>query len=147
MSLVGMLWVPIFGFILDRINRVTGLAIALGLAGFAYSSMMFVTSPLDFAMLPLFLVLSIGQISVMASSMTLVGQEADVETRGAVIGMNGFFGAIGILIAFAVGGRLFDSMGPSAPFVMVGVFQLFLFVLTVAVRIFSPGEEKSAWHS
>lgn len=147
MSLVGMLWVPIFGFILDRINRVTGLAIALGLAGAAYSSMYFVTSPLDFSMLPAFMFLSIGQISVMTSSITLVGQEADAKTRGAVIAMNGFFGAIGILIAFAVGGRLFDSMGPSAPFVMVGLLQLVLFVLAIAVRVLSPGKEKNAWHS
>jgi predicted MFS family arabinose efflux permease len=108
---------------------------------------MFVTSPLDFAMLPAFFVLSVGQISVMVSSITLIGQEAKVETRGAVIAMNGFFGAIGILIAFAVGGRLFDSMGPSAPFVMAGVVQLVLFVLTIAVRVLAPGKEKSEWHS
>lgn len=147
MSLAGMLWVPLFGVILDRVNRVTGLAVALGLAGVAYSSMMFVTSPLDFAMLPAFLVLLIGQVSVMASSITLVGQEADIETRGAVIAMNGFFGAIGILIAFAVGGRLFDAMGPSAPFVMIGIIQLVLFVVTIAVRVISPGKEKNSWHS
>jgi predicted MFS family arabinose efflux permease len=58
--------------------------------------------------------------------------------------MNGFFGAIGIMLAFVIGGRLFDAFGPAAPFVMVGVFQLFLSVLAVGVRLFSPGFDGSS---
>lgn len=140
-SLAGMVWVGIFGWILDRVNRVTGMAIAMGLAGVGYSSMWFVSSPLDFSMLPLFLVLALGQTSAICASVTLVGQEASPAERGAVISMNGFFGAIGILIAFAVGGRLFDAIGPSAPFVMVGLFQIGLFFAAIAVRIASPGAD------
>lgn len=141
LSLAGMLWVGVFGWLLDRVNRVTGLAIALGLAGIGYSSMWFVTSPLDFSILPLslFIVLALGQTSVICASVTLVGQEAMPAERGAVISMNGFFGAIGIFMAFFIGGRLFDAFGPSAPFVMVGLFQLGLFVAAVVVRIMSPG--------
>jgi len=141
-SLVGMAWVMIFGLILDRVNRVTGLAIAMGIAGVGYCSMWFVSSPLDFSMLPYFIVLSIGQISVLVASVTLVGQEAAPEERGAVVSMNGFFGAIGIFLAFAIGGRLFDAYGPAAPFVMVGVLQVFLCIAAVLVRLLSPGEPR-----
>lgn len=88
---------------------------------------------------PYVLVLSIGQMSVMAASMTLVGQEAIPSERGAVIAMNGFCGAIGILLAFVVGGRLFDAFGPSAPFVMVGFVQVALFFLAIGIRILAPG--------
>jgi MFS family permease len=138
-SLVGMAWVVVFGYIMDRLNRVTGMAIAMGLAGVGYTSMWWVTSPLDFSMLPWFMILSIGQVSAILASVTLVGQEAKPEERGAVVAMNGFFGAVGILLAFVIGGRLFDAIGPQAPFVMVGIFQLVLFVAAVGIRIFSPG--------
>ena len=139
-SVIGIVWVGVFGLILDRLNRVTGLAIAMGIAGAGYSSMWFVTSPLDYAMLPWFTLLSIGQTSVMVASVTLVGQEAAAGERGTIVAMNGFFGAIGIFLAFAIGGRLFDAVGPSAPFVMAGIVQLILVVIAIAVRIASPGD-------
>jgi MFS family permease len=138
-SLVGMVWVAVFGWILDRVNRVTGLAIAMALGGIGYTSMWLVSSPLDFAYLPAFILLSLGQTSVICASITLVGQEAAPGERGAVIAMNGFFGAVGILLAFVIGGRLFDAFGPSAPFVMIGLLQVFLFFAAVAVRILAPG--------
>jgi MFS family permease len=139
MSAVGMVWVGVFGWFLDRVNRVTGMAIAMGLAGIGYSLMWFVSSPLDFSNLPAFMILSVGQMSVICASMTLVGQEATPAERGTVISMNGFFGAIGIFLAFFIGGRLFDAIGPAAPFVMVGLFQIFLFFVAVAIRILAPG--------
>ncbi|MCP4926122.1 MAG: MFS transporter [Gammaproteobacteria bacterium] len=139
LSAIGMLWVGIFGWLLDRVNRVTGMAIAMGLGGIGYSSMWFVSSPLDFSNLPLFIVLALGQMSAICASVTLVGQEAQPAERGAVISMNGFFGAIGILLAFFIGGRLFDAYGPSAPFVMVGLLQVVLFFIAVAVRLVAPG--------
>jgi len=143
-SVIGIVWVGVFGLILDRLNRVTGLAIAMGIAGAGYSSMWFVTSPLDYAMLPWFTLLSLGQTSVMVASVTLVGQEAAAAERGTIVAMNGFFGAIGIFLAFAVGGRLFDAVGPSAPFIMAGVVQLILVVVAVAVRIASPGDPQAS---
>ena len=138
-SLVGMAWVGIFGWLLDRVNRVTGMAIAMGLGGVGYTSMWLVSSPLDFSNLPWFVLLSIGQVSAICASVTLVGQEAKPAERGAIVSMNGFFGALGIFLAFAVGGRLFDAYGPHAPFVMVGLLQLVLFVAAIGIRIASPG--------
>ena len=142
MSIAGMIWVVLYGWILDRVNRVTGLALAMFLGGVGYTSMWLVDSPLDFAYIPAFIILSIGQMSVIAASMTLVGQEAKPTERGAVIAMNGFCGAVGILLAFVIGGRLFDAYGPSAPFVMVGLVQVVLFFGAVAVRVLSPGLAK-----
>ena len=47
--------------------------------------------------------------------------------------------ASGILLAFKIGGQLFDSYGPWAPFVMVGVLQLVLCVLAIGIRVMAPG--------
>lgn len=142
-SLIGMVWVGIFGWLMDRMNRVTGVALAMGLAGIGYTSMLLVTSPLDFSMMPWFILMSLGQNSVMCASVTLVGQEAAPEERGAIVSMNGFFGAAGIFFAFAIGGRLFDAYAPSAPFVMAGVVQAVLCVVALLVRLMSPGEVRA----
>jgi MFS family permease len=135
MGAMGLVWTPLFGILLDRIDRVTGMALAMVLAGAGFSSMAFVTSPLDMAMLPAFALLSIGQISAILASVTLVGQEAAPAERGSVIAMSGWCGAAGILLAAAGGGRLFDQIGPAAPFVAFGVVQLLLAAAAVAIRL------------
>ncbi len=134
-GVISLVWNPLFGVVLDRVDRVTGLALAMGLAGVGYGSMAFITSPLDFSMLPAFAVLAAGQSSAIVASITLVGQEAPARERGAVIGMNGLCGAIGILISAVVGGRLFDAWGPWAPFVLLGGLQLVICAAAIAVRV------------
>ncbi len=138
---VALIWAPLFGMILDRVNRVTGVAISLGLAALGFLSMSIITSPLDYAMLPFFILLGIGANSAIMASVVLVGQEAAPEERGTVIGVSGIFGALGILFATAVGGRLFDSWAPYAPFVLLGSIQALLFAFAVFVRLNSPGNE------
>jgi MFS family permease len=139
MGAVTLIWTPLFGLILDRLNRVTGMALAMFLAAIGYGSMGLITSPLDNAMLPAFALLAVGQGSAIIASVTLVGQEASPMERGTVIATNGWFGAVGILIASLLGGYLFDLLGPWAPFVMIGVFQGAVFLFAVTVRILSPG--------
>ena len=134
-----LLWVPFLGVLLDRLNRVTGLIICMGLATAGYLGTMFVDDPTALAAIPIFVVLGIGQISAFLGSATLLGQEAPALTRGSVVGAFNSCGAIGILIASVIGGRLFDSVGPSAPFVLVGVFNGLVLLAAIAVRIKSPG--------
>jgi MFS family permease len=139
MGAVTLIWTPLFGLILDRLNRVSGMALAMLLAALGYGSMGLITSPLDSAMWPAFVLLAIGQGSAIIASVTLVGQEASPQERGTVVATNGWFGAVGILIASLLGGYLFDVLGPWAPFVMIGIFQGFVFLFAVGVRVLSPG--------
>jgi predicted MFS family arabinose efflux permease len=144
MGAVALLWTPAFGFFLDRVDRVTGVAVAMTLAGAGFVSMAFVTSPLDRAMLPAFALLSLGQVSAIIASATLVGQEAEPAARGSVIAMSGWCGALGILLSAAVGGRLFDAVGPAAPFVMIGGLQFVLAVAALWVRRAYPAAVRPA---
>lgn len=144
MGLVILLWAPVFGLILDRVNRVTGMAIAMGLAGLGYSAMGLVDVPLATENIPLFVLLAMGQGSAILASATLVGQEAPPRERGTIVATSGLFGAFGILLAAVVGGRIFDSIGPSAPFVMLGFLQLVLCLAAVLVRVLSPGSSSPA---
>ncbi len=147
MGLVILIWTPVFGLILDRVNRVTGLAIAMGLAGLGYTAMGLIEAPLAAKNLPLFVLLAVGQGSAIIASVTLVGQEAPAKERGTIVATSGLFGAIGILGAAVIGGRLFDSVGPSAPFVMLGLLQLVLCVAAVLVRVLSPGASRAQIHA
>jgi MFS family permease len=55
------------------------------------------------------------------------------------MGMIGLFGAVGIMITQFIGGRLFDAWGPSWPFIIVGIFQAFIMIMAIIVRILAPG--------
>jgi len=130
---------PLFGWLMDRINRVTATIIALTLATAGYLSMGIITSPLDFAMLPYFIVISLGSSFMLKSSLALIGQEAPPKERASVITTNSLFGALGILILTVVGGRLYDAWGPWAPFVLAGAYQVVLLIVAIIIRIVAPG--------
>ncbi len=138
-----LIWIPVLGFLLDRFNRVTGLAVCMGLATLGYLGTMFVDDPTTRRATVIFVLLGVGQISAFLGSATLIGQEAPRINRGSVVGMFSSCGALGILVASTIGGRLFDSIGPSAPFILVGVFNGIVFLAAIVVRIVSPGPMKA----
>ncbi len=138
-QMAGLLCSPVLGFVTDKINRVTGLAIGSFLGGVGYTSMWFVTDPSDPAFLPLFILLGIGQTACNLSAQALVGQEAPRETRGVVIGGFGICGTLGIIFSTYVGGIIFDLWMPSAPFVFVGFLTWIVFFYALVIRKVAPG--------
>ena len=75
--------------------------------------------------------LGLGEIFANISAISLIGSAAPAKGRGAVIGGFSFFGAIGILLVASIGGYLFDNVGPTAPFTMVGFANLALLILAL----------------
>jgi len=143
-SVAALLWLPVLGFVLDRVNRVSGIIFCMSLAAVAYLAMLLVEDPALPSAIGWFVLLGIGQISAFLGATVLISTEAPVATRGAVIGMFNVFGAVGILISTGVGGRLFDSVSPAAPFAMIGVLAAFVAVFAVWVRIRAPGDSRPA---
>jgi MFS family permease len=139
MGAVALVWTPLFGLLLDRVNRVSGVALAVGLAGIGYTGMGFIESPLVNSAIPAFILLAVGQVSAIQASVTLVGQEAPPAERGGVVAMNAWFGALGILVSTLAGGWLFDNWAPAGPFVLAGIVQLVLCGAAVAIRLLAPG--------
>ena len=134
-----LLWLVVLGLVMDKFNRVTGVMFCMTFAAIGYCSMIFVDNPLDRASIPLFLLLGVGQISAFFGATTLISQEAPRLKRGTVMGMFNMSGAVGIFFAGLIGGRLFDAVGPYAPFVMIGVLNGLLVFFALIVRIKSPG--------
>jgi hypothetical protein len=128
----------VMGFVLDKIDRVFGLVIAMVLASIGYLSLAFVGDPLGSEMYYAAVLIGLGEITANLSAISLVGKEAPVKGRGAVIGMFSLFGALGILLVAKAGGELFDSVARVGPFILVGVANVVIFVWAVLVLRFIP---------
>ncbi len=139
-SIAAGIWSPFIGLIIDRFNRVTSMGIGAGLAAAGFMAIGLVDDPLSRGAIPFVALLGVGQVSCFACAQALIGQEAPVKERGAVLGMFGLFGALGIMIATGVGGWLFDNWMYAGPFVLVGAANLVIVAAALLVRLKSPGK-------
>ncbi len=128
-----LIWLPVLGYILDRIDRVAGLALAMILAGGGYSTLFLLDNPLSSKMWFCAVLIGMGEISANLASLTLIGSEAPVKGRGAVLGLFSLCGAIGILLIAKGGGTLSIDYGPIAPFGLVAVMNLVVLILALIV--------------
>ncbi len=132
----------LMGQIADRVNRVTAVCLASGMAACVYLGVFWISDPTADWVLVLLLLMGIAEIGAFVSSQALVGQQAPAEQRGAVIGFFGVSGAIGILIGTSGGGWLFSHFSPSAPFVLFGVLNLLVCLWGLRVRSLTKDTEK-----
>jgi MFS family permease len=141
MYAVSFLAAPAFGWFIDKVDRMTAMIVALLVAATGYLAMYFLTTPIDFAMIPLLILLTLGTGFMVKAQTALIGQEAPIKERASVIATAQVFGAAGIMTFTAIGGRLFDAWGPWAPFVLVGSYQSLLLIIALAVRFTKPATE------
>jgi len=134
-QLAALLWAPIFGIILDKFDRVTTVIFAMSLAVIGYVGMGLVEDPTArSATLPL-IMLGIGEFSAIMAGQTLVAQEAPIDVRGSVLGVFAFCGALGLLAMSKIGGHLYDTVGPGAPFLLVGGVNALILFYAVHIRM------------
>jgi len=131
---------PIIGIFNDKINRVTGLVIGMGLAALGYLAFGFSTNPFEGLWVIPAVLLGVGQMAAILAGTTLIGQEVDPKYTGATIGVWSFFGAVGTLGGSFFGGVLFDSWRPGAPFLLMGFANLIVMFMAVYVRLQWPQE-------
>jgi len=130
------IWAPVFGYILDRINRVTGLFVAMTLAVIGYFVIGQVSDPYDMStMLPATFVLGVGEISAIVAGNALLGEQSPARIRGAVVGVFGFIGTLGILFATLIGGQLFDKLYYAAPFTMMAAVNAIIAIWALFLRL------------
>lgn len=135
-------WAPVFGWILDRVNRVGATALAMSLAAIGYFTLGEVDNPFNitFAVAATFL-LGIGEISAVIAGNALLGQEAPLRIRGAAAGVFNVVGTLGILFATLVGGEIFDRIGYTAPFTMMATVNGAVALIAIAIYIKSGNRE------
>jgi MFS family permease len=130
-----MLWAPVFGWMADKLDRVTLVIIATVLSIVGYGWMGFTADPaIGGAAFGAAAMLGVGQASGILASQVLIAQEAPRAIRGAVIGMVGFFGALGILAISKIGGITFDEWRPGSPFIIMAAANVLLLGYAAWVR-------------
>ncbi|AGA91966.1 arabinose efflux permease family protein [Thioflavicoccus mobilis 8321] len=139
-QLAALVWAPLLGPVIDRLNRVTALGLGMALGALGNLAVLALDDPLATYGIFFFVLLGIGQISVFLSAQSLIGQEAPEAKRGSVLGAFNIAGAIGILLITTSGGRLFDGIDPRAPFVVVGTINVLLMLASLYVRLRAPGK-------
>jgi MFS family permease len=133
-QLAAMLWAFFMGILSDRLNRVTALCVALALASAGYLLLGNVADPFATAFIPVALLVGIGEVSVIVAAGALLGQEARPDLRGSIVGFYSAVGGVGILFATGVGGIIFDQIGRTAPFTLMGILNAALLALGLLVR-------------
>ncbi|MGC4783166.1 MFS transporter [Micromonospora zamorensis] len=131
---IALIGAPAIGIIADRLSRTDAVLISLGTAALGYTATIFVGdpfSPLGYAVAAL---IGLGQVSAVISSQVLIAEQAPSRTRGSVIGTFALSGGIGIMIAFAAGGTLYDNWRPAGPFVLFGILAGLACLYGLAVR-------------
>jgi MFS family permease len=134
-----MLWAPFFGWLADRVDRVTLVIMAVVLSVAGYGWMGLVPDPTEGFAFGAAALLGIGQASGILASQVLLGQEAPGPIRGSIIGMAGFFGAVGILAISKLGGIAYDEWRPGAPFIIMAAANIPLLFFAIWVRFNSTG--------
>jgi MFS family permease len=131
-------WALVMGFILDKVDRVTGVIIAFTLAALGYGLFGMVDDPFSSDIFLPAILLGMGESSTIIAGNALIGQSAPAAVRGAILGCFALSGALGLLIATSLGGRLFDLWSPGAPFLQMAVINALVLAFAWVVRARRP---------
>jgi MFS family permease len=130
-SASALLFAVVFGLLLDKMNRVTAGVVAMAIAGVGYFAGGLVGDPTSGAIIPVAILLGVGQIAAIIASQTVLGQEAPAEVRGAVFGLAGICASLGILFTTSIGGWLYDAAGKGGPFFLISAVNLAIMVFGI----------------
>ena len=137
----------LIGYLVDLIgkkrSRVDSLAVAAFIGIIAYGTMAFISDPLGKGLMLAMILLAVAQIFGIIASQVFITQQARAEIRGSVIGFFGVCGALAQIILASVGGFMFDKWSPNAPFVLVAILNVVLFLLCFILRPFIKNESIS----
>ena len=127
----GLLFAIVFGLLLDRMNRIRAGVVAMLIAGVGYFAGGLVGDPTSTAIIPVAILLGIGQIAAIIASQTVLGQEAPAEVRGAVFGLAGICASLGILFTNVFGGLLYDMVSKGGPFFLIAAVNLGIMIFGI----------------
>jgi MFS family permease len=139
-QLFALPWAVIFGILLDKIDRVLGLALGMTVAFVGYASLGVLENPLGTEMYFAAALVGAGEMGANISATSLIGKEAPDRGRGAVLGVFSLLGAVGIMFVGIIGGWLFDNWKPVGPFLYMAGSNVFLFGAALVIYLFTRGQ-------
>jgi MFS family permease len=119
---------PIFGWLSDRMDRLTILITALGVIGVAFCSFGLVHDVFSPWMILSVIVVSMAESAQQLCANALLGEATPPHLRGSALGVFTWVGVVSVLVVNIAAGLVFDRIGQAAPFVMEGVLCLIIFL-------------------
>ena len=129
-----LFWAPVWGFVLDRLDRLTAVCLTMLVAVCGYAVVGFSDSPVGPTFIPAALMLGCAEVGAILSGQVLVGQEAPEAIRGSVVGLFMLIGTIGLLAIGVAGGFVFDGWSPGGVFILVAGVNAVVLVVASLVR-------------
>ncbi|MGI9309639.1 MAG: MFS transporter, partial [Gammaproteobacteria bacterium] len=127
---------PVVAMLVDRLDRVTMVAAAMGFTACGYFFLGVVPDPLgSWLIYPALILTGIGESMVIVTAPALVGQEAPSRVRGSIIGVTALCGGFGVLINVKASGYMFDAWSYQAPFLYMAGVNIALMLWALLVRL------------
>ncbi len=128
-------WAFVAGALNDRFSKISVLVFAFTACSVGYFGLWLIGDPFNSTVYIAIVILAIGSVSATVTTTAIAGEEASVDSRGSILGVIGAMGAIGIMIVTIIGGEIFDAIDPTAPFLMIVLFNLVIIVWALFVRL------------
>jgi MFS family permease len=122
-----LLSILFWGKVIERQGSVMAMAVALLLTGCGFAALLLISNPFNWWILVPLTLVGIGQAGCLLASQIVVLEQAPKEIRGTVLGVFNTVGCLGVILFLQVGGFLFDWIGPTAPFALVGIANFLTF--------------------
>ncbi|MEO5372968.1 MAG: MFS transporter [Alphaproteobacteria bacterium] len=143
-GIVVLVSIPIWGIFIERYGRVAAIFVGMTLSGLGFVGLGFVVNPYKWFIVVPTVLAAAGQAGCLVAPQVLAIDLAPREILGSVLGAFNVVGGIGIIVFLEIGGLLFDSVGPYAPFVFTGIGNLFIMCYALVVLLRMRDESRVA---
>ncbi|MBF0213556.1 MAG: MFS transporter [Magnetococcales bacterium] len=133
LGFVVLVSIPIWGRVTARTGRIPAIVIGLLISGIGFASMGLILNPFSWWIFLPVAIIGVGQAGCVLVPQTLALDLAPEEIRGSVLGVFNTVGCFGVIFFLQVGGILFDWLGPTVPFMFMGIVNLALFGYALSV--------------
>ena len=123
-GLITLISIPLWGRFIDHYGRVLSIAIGLAISATGFIGLAFIVNPFSLWIMIPATFIAIGQAGMIIAPQILTMDIAPENMRGSILGGFNTVGVIGIIIFVQIGGFAFDTIGPYAPFLITGLFNL-----------------------
>ena len=141
MGCIVLISIPVWRLVVDHFGRVHALVLGTGLSALGFFILGFVVNPFDWFIIVPIVLLSAGQAGCFVGPQILVVDHTPRDMLGSVMGAFNVVGGIGIIVFVQVGGILFDSLGPPAPFILIGAGNALVTLLGMRLFRSTEGDE------
>ncbi len=131
-SVVALVSTMFWGIFVDRFGRMPVLATGLLSSGIGFSLIGTISNPFSLEVKLCGILTGLGVAAVSVSTSSLTADFAPKKILGSIFSISNAIASLGTLFFVQLGGFLFDYVGFSRPFTLVGAAELIAFIYTIS---------------